>query len=192
MTDSAQPPARRPWTEQDYLECSTIVTERRKALTTYVRRRFPGVDHDNVVGDALLALYQQWDRIEGDKLAWLYRVARNKALDAVKHKEAGHGEIDELAGAVDKAAPIGVWTPPSPGEKLLFIEAVIVGLPRSLGLPLTLLEKGWRVEDIAEYMGLSLATTRTYLSRAKSRLNHVLNSASEYPQPAHRSPRRDR
>ncbi len=73
MTDSAQPLARRPWTEQDYLEGSTIVTERRKALPSYVRSKAPGVDHDNVVGDALLALYQQWDRIEGDKLAWLFR-----------------------------------------------------------------------------------------------------------------------
>lgn len=147
-----------------------IVTERRKALTSYVRKQAPGVDHDNVVGEALLALYQQWDRIDGDKLAWLFRVARNKAVDAVRHKDAGHAEVDESAGVTDRAAPIGAWTPPSPGERLLFIEAV-VGLPRRLGLPLTLLEKGWRVEDIAEYMGLSLVTTRTYLSRAKALRN---------------------
>ncbi|MFJ7216554.1 RNA polymerase sigma factor [Amycolatopsis sp. NPDC098790] len=160
-------------------------------LTSYVRHKAPGVDHDNVVGEALLALYQQWDHIKGDKLAWLFRVARNKAVDAVRHKEAGHAEVDESAGVADKAAPIGVWTPPSPGEKLLFIEAV-VELPRNLGLPLTLLERGWRVEDIAEFMGLSLATTRTYLSRAKSRLNQKLASTSDDPAPAHRSEKRDR
>ncbi|WIY05599.1 sigma-70 family RNA polymerase sigma factor [Amycolatopsis mongoliensis] len=190
MTDSAQPPARRPWTEQDYLECSTIVTERRKALTSYVRKLAPGVDHDNVVGEALLALYQRWDRIDGDKLSWLYRVAHNKAVDATRHKEAGHAEIDETAGVTDKAAPIGVWTPPSPGERLLFVEA-IGALPRRLGLPLTLLEKGWRVEDIAEYMGLPTTTVGVYLSRAKNYLNRLLTAADE-ARPAHRAERRNR
>ncbi|MET8848535.1 sigma-70 family RNA polymerase sigma factor [Amycolatopsis sp. NPDC004625] len=189
MTDSAQPPARRPWTEQDYLECSTIVTERRKALTSYVRRLVPGVDHDNVVGEALLALYQGWDRIDGDKLAWLYRVARNKAMDATRHKEAGHAEIDESAVA-ERATPIGVWTPPNPGERLLFVEA-IGALPRRLGLPLTLLEKGWRVEEIAEYMGMPVSTVGIYLSRAKSYLNRLLTAAEDI-RPAHRSERRDR
>ena len=40
-------------------------------------------------------------------------------------------------------------------------------LPRHLGLPLTLFDKGWKVEEIAEYMDLTVATTRVYLSRAK-------------------------
>ncbi|WP_410631369.1 RNA polymerase sigma factor [Amycolatopsis sp. cmx-4-83] len=179
VTDSARPPTRRPWTEQ-----------RRRALTSYVRRPAPNGDHDNVVGEAPLALYQRWDRIDGDKPAWLYRVARNKAADATRHREAGHAEIDESAGVADKAAPIGVWTPPGPGERLLFVEA-IGALPRRLGLPLTLLEKGWRVEDIAEYMGLPASTVGISLSRAKNYLNRLLTAADEV-RPVHRSERRDR
>jgi DNA-directed RNA polymerase specialized sigma24 family protein len=157
------------------MECSMIVNEKRAGLTSYVRRIAPAVDHDNVVGESLLALYQKWDQISGDKLSWLYRVARNKAVDAVRDKDNGHAEIDETAAGTDKAAPLGAWTPPSPGERLLFVEA-IGALPRHLGLPLTLFGKGWRVEEIAEYEGLSIETTRTYLARAKKFFSHHLRT----------------
>ncbi len=157
------------------MECSMIVTEKRAGLTRYVRKIAPAVDHDNVVGESLLALYQKWDQITDDKLSWLYRVARNKAVDALRDRNHGHAEIDENAAGTDKAAPLGAWTPPSPGERLLFVEA-IGALPRHLGLPLTLLGKGWRVEEIGEYMGLSVETTRAYLARAKKFFSHHLRA----------------
>ncbi len=166
-----------------------IVTEKRGKLTDYAESIAPSVDHDNVVGEALLALYQKWDRISGDKIKWLYRVVYNKAIDATRDKNYGHAEVDETVADTGKAVPIGSWNPPSPGEWLLFVEAIGV-LPRRLGLTLTLFGKGWQIEDIAEYMGLSHATTSTYLAQAKKYLRDQLHT--DDPGQAHRPEGTDR
>ncbi|WP_410583964.1 RNA polymerase sigma factor [Amycolatopsis sp. lyj-108] len=150
-----------------------IVSEKRAGLTQFVRRTAPMVDHDNVVGEALLALYVNWHTIRGEKLPWLYRVARNKAVDALRDKNFGHAEIDESQPASGQSAPVGSWTPLRPGQRMLFVHA-LGSLPRHLGLTLTFLDKGWRLEDIAEYLGVSCATVRSYISRAKKDLTREI------------------
>ncbi|OXM54476.1 sigma-70 family RNA polymerase sigma factor [Amycolatopsis alba] len=150
-----------------------IVSEKRAGLTQFVRRSAPSVDHDNVVGEALLALYMNWHKIRGEKLAWLYRVAQNKAMDAMRDKNFGHTEIDEAGLIPGRSVLVGSWIPPRPGEWMLFIDA-IGALPRHLGLTLTFLDKGWRLEDIAEYLGVNCATVRSYISRAKKELTREI------------------
>ncbi|MFE0025095.1 RNA polymerase sigma factor [Amycolatopsis sp. NPDC059021] len=174
MSDAAQPPVRHPWTEQDYEELTAIFNAERVRLTNFVRQIAPSVDHDNVVGAAMLALFLQWNTIEGKKVKWLYKVARNKAVDALRDRDFGHEPVDECAELVNVAHL--VWAPPRPGETLLFLEAV-GELPRRLGLPLTLFQKGWTHAEIAEYMGLSVETIKTYLSKARNHLIAKLRAA---------------
>lgn len=94
-------------------------------------------------------------------------------MDALRDRNFGHAEIDEADLAAGQSAPVGAWTPLRPGQRLLFVDA----LPRHLGLTLTFLDEGWQLADIAEYLGVSCATVRSYISRAKKELTREIYSS---------------
>ncbi len=82
-----------------------LVREYGGLLNAVVRRHAPGLDADDILADALLAIWQNAGRFDGQHSfrAWAAAVARYRAIDAVRRAArtrpaGGAQEMERLAG----------------------------------------------------------------------------------------------
>lgn len=124
-------------------------------------------DAEDVYQDVFLRLMKQeadsWDA-EHMK-AWLIRTTLNRCADLhrfrLRRNILSLEEIPELAGAADESR-VEVW------------EAV-ARLPEKLRIPVHLYySEGYSTEEIAAMTGVSAATVRTRLHRAREKLRNLL------------------
>jgi RNA polymerase sigma-70 factor (ECF subfamily) len=71
---------------------------------------------EEITGDAFLALYRNLDRVEEGQLpAWLFTVAKNRAMDYWRHCAV---EQRYLQAAAEAADPAGAPAPAAPAEAI--------------------------------------------------------------------------
>ena len=82
-----------------------LVREYGGLLNAVVRRHAPGLDADDILADALLAIWQNAGRFDGRRSfkAWAAAVARYRAIDAVRRAArtclaGGTQELERIAG----------------------------------------------------------------------------------------------
>ena len=127
-----------------------LVREYGGLLNAVVRRHAPGLDADDILADALLAIWQNAGRFDGRRSfrAWAAAVARYRAIDAVRRAARTC-----LAGGTQELERIAGHTP----DEYFALE----------------------LEDMFAARGISVGAVNTRVARARQRLARRLRERSE-------------
>jgi RNA polymerase sigma factor (sigma-70 family) len=148
------------------------------ALRAYVQRAFPGVrDVDDVVQDSLLRIWTaRAGRQIGCARAFLFKIARHRALDLLRHDDASpFVAVRDLAGlsvAEDGPSPADAL---STAEKIELVAEAVAALPdrcREIVVlrKLQLLSQ----REVATRLGLSERTVEVQVARGARRCAEFL------------------
>ncbi len=157
----------------------------RQAFSELVRRHREGVV--NVVyrmcGDANLAedaaqeaFIRAWQHLRSYRPRspfrnWLYRIATNVALDALR-REKETVDVDTLELAVSDNGPQAIVEGAERGER---VRQAVLALPSASRAVLVLREyEGLSYREIAETLGIPMGTVMSRLNYARSRLREAL------------------
>ena len=142
-------------------------------LRGYLRRTFPGVrDVDDIVQEAYLRLWRKQAASPlGSARAFLFRIARNFAVDILRRTVApsttiGEDLFDENASPVEHLS--------ARENESILVEA-LDGLPRRQREVVTLCKlQGKTARDVASGLGISEKTVNEHLYRGLQRLGEEL------------------
>ncbi|MEE9269485.1 MAG: RNA polymerase sigma factor [Candidatus Krumholzibacteria bacterium] len=132
-------------------------------------------DVDDVVQDVFIKVYRALDRFRSDaKLSsWIYRIAKNEAIDAYRRTRRGHQSVEDM----ELAAPAGA----RPDEQFRreehrqHLEIYLSRLDESYRMVLEQRYMGEKsYAEISEIMGLPLGTVKSYIHRAKAELKKMM------------------
>ncbi|MFR8664783.1 MAG: sigma-70 family RNA polymerase sigma factor [Ruthenibacterium sp.] len=152
-----------------------LVREYGGLLNAVVRRHAPGLDADDILADALLAIWQNAGRFDGRRSfkAWAAAVARYRAIDAVRRAArtclaGGTQELERIAGH-------------TPDEYFaLELEDMFRGLTdEDRALLLGRYFYGSTPVQQAAARGISVGAVNTRVARARQRLARRLRERSE-------------
>ena len=145
----------------------------RGALRAYAQRAFPGVrDVDDVVQDSLLRIWTAFaGRQIGCARAFLFKIARNRALDLLRHDQASPlvavRDLAALPVAEDGPTPADVLTT---AEKIELVAAAIADLPdRCREIVVLRKLSGLSQREVAQRLGLSERTVEVQVARGTRR-----------------------
>jgi len=132
------------------------------------------MEAEDVMQEAFLSAFRNIESFRGEVSfgAWLKRIVINRALDVLKKKsldleplEDGRIVIDEDNGYNTEEVEL----------KVEQVKAVMALMPDNYRVLLTLyLIEGYDQEEISQILGISYAAVRTGYSRAKKRLQEML------------------
>ena len=145
-------------------------------LKSVARRYAPGLDWEDIVGDAILSIWQNAERFDesGSFKAWAAAVARYRAIDAVRaarrEQAAGQGAELEALGAA------------GPDEYFAAeLDDLFKGLPPGdRQLLLSRYFYGYSPQQLAQGLALSEGAVNTRVSRAKKRLAARLQGGTSH------------
>jgi RNA polymerase sigma factor (sigma-70 family) len=153
-----------------------IVHRYRRALLRYCGRFLSGARAEDAVQQAFVNAYSalRGGSAEVRLRPWLYRIAHNAALNALRQAGADTVPVDEQ---ID-----GVETPPQAferGERFRSVVAAVQGLPERQrdAIVLQALE-GRSYEEIAGEMGVSDGAVRQLLNRARTTLREAATAVT--------------
>lgn len=128
-----------------------MLVERHQPLVYTVARGVLGTgdDVDDTVQDIFIKVFQGLSRFRGDSRfsTWIYRIARNEALNAVRKRRAGMDSIDGYMAQLDE-------------NYRVVLELRYMG------------EKSYN--EISEIMDVPIGTIKTYIHRAKQELKRKM------------------
>jgi RNA polymerase sigma factor (sigma-70 family) len=145
-----------------------IVERYRRALMRYVSRLLPPERAEDVVQQAFVKAYEAMrrDAAELNLKPWLYRIAHNGALNALRDRALGHAELDERIDGVER--------PDQALERTLGLRELVVAvqaLPERQRSAILLRElEGRSYEEIALALGVTDGAVRQLLNRARNSL----------------------
>ena len=136
---------------------------------------------EDVVQEVFLKIWQQREKItEVEHFnAYVFRMCRNNAIDQLR-KLSRESLLQSVLLQPDEAQPVGsdeMLLAKEVREKLQ--EAVAQLPPQQKKIFLLHKEKGWKPEEIAREMDLSVSTVRNHLFRAVGGIRQYLNTT--YP-----------
>jgi RNA polymerase sigma factor (sigma-70 family) len=149
-----------------------IVERYRRALMRYVSRLLPPERAEDVVQQAFVKAYEAMrrDAAELNLKPWLYRIAHNGALNALRDRALVHSELDDRIDGVDR--------PDQVLERNLGLRKLVVAvqaLPERQRDAILLRElEGRSYGEIAAALGVTDGAVRQLLNRAR----HSLRSAA--------------
>ena len=156
-----------------------IVERYRRALMRYVSRLLPPERAEDVVQQSFVKAYEAMHRgsAELNLKPWLYRIAHNSALNALRDRGLGHAELSE---AID-----GVERPDQAFERSVGLRELVVAvqaLPERQRSAILLREmEGRSYEEIAAALGVSDGAVRQLLNRARNTLRAAAASVIPVP-----------
>jgi len=146
----------------------TIVERYRRALMRYVSRLLPPERAEDVVQQAFVKAYEAMHRDDAELnlRPWLYRIAHNTALNALRDRGLRHDELDERIEGVER--------PDQALERTQGLRDVLVAvqaLPERQRDAILLRElEGRSYEEIALALGVTDGAVRQLLNRARNSL----------------------
>lgn len=125
---------------------------------------------EEVAQDVFLALYRDLDRFQSEEhlLAWLRRVAVHRATDASRRRTS---RVDSAAEEFQEERMPATSTTHAGGSVSDGIEELIATLPpKQRAIVLLRYQEDMLPMDIAETLGMPLATVKSHLQRALKQL----------------------
>jgi RNA polymerase sigma factor (sigma-70 family) len=156
-----------------------IVERYRRALMRYVSRLLPPERAEDVVQQAFVKAYEamQRDSAELNLRPWLYRIAHNTALNALRDRGLRHDELDERIDGVER--------PDQALERSQGLREVLVAvqaLPERQRDAILLRElEGRSYEEIALALGVTDGAVRQLLNRARNSLRSAAAALTPMP-----------
>jgi RNA polymerase sigma factor (sigma-70 family) len=156
-----------------------IVERYRRALMRYVSRLLPPERAEDVVQQVFLKAYEAMrrDAAELNLKPWLYRIAHNGALNALRDRALVHAELDERVDGVER--------PEHALERALGLRELVVAvqaLPERQRSAILLRElEGRSYDEIAAALGVTYGAVRQLLNRARNSLRSA--AAAVLPTP---------
>lgn len=133
-------------------------------------------DVEDLTQDVFLQVYRNWTRFRGESAAgsWIYSIARNRALDARKRARFRLPHVgEELLDAGH--APSG-----PDAETRLALARCVESLPETYRTLLQLYYwQGASIDEIAEVTGIAAGTVKSYLARARKRVEEQWSGAKQ-------------
>lgn len=139
--------------------------------------------------DVFLALWRDrhdWE-IDGSVRGWLYAVARNRALNHIRHARvaARFAERGALGGDEPATPPVAMGSPPADAQERLeeseldaAVERALAAIPERRRVAMTL---RWKHDlspaEIARVLGTTPGNVRVLLTRARQELAQLLGRA---------------
>jgi RNA polymerase sigma factor (sigma-70 family) len=157
----------------------TIVERYRRALMRYVSRLLPPERAEDVVQQAFVNAYEAMHRggAELNLRPWLYRIAHNTALNALRDRGLRHDELDERIDGVER--------PDQALERSQGLRDVLVAvqaLPERQRDAILLRElEGRSYEEIALALGVTDGAVRQLLNRARNSLRSAAAALTPMP-----------
>ena len=157
----------------------TIVERYRRALMRYVSRLLPPERAEDVVQQAFVNAYEAMQRgdAELNLKPWLYRIAHNTALNALRDRGLRHDQLDE---SID-----GVERPDQALERTQGLRDVLVAvqaLPNRQRDAIVLRElEGRSYAEIALALGVTDGAVRQLLNRARNSLRAAAAAITPMP-----------
>jgi RNA polymerase sigma-70 factor (ECF subfamily) len=170
---------RAPAPTADEQEVIQLFDELRNRLLRYLLGLgLPAHDGEEVIQEVFLALFQhlQRGRSRQNLRGWIFRVAHNLGL---KRRLARAREIASAAGEQEFLAAVQPDPAENPEEQLLRsqrlqrLQAVLRALPEQDRWCLSLRAEGLRYREIAEVLGMSLASVSASLGRSLARFSRA-------------------
>ena len=140
-----------------------IVERYRRALMRYVSRLLPPERAEDVVQQSFVKAYEAMHRgsAELNLKPWLYRIAHNSALNALRDRGPGHAELSDTIDGVER--------PDQAFERSVGLRELVVAvqaLPERQRSAILLREmEGRSYEEIAAALGVSDGAVRQLLNR---------------------------
>jgi RNA polymerase sigma-70 factor (ECF subfamily) len=137
-------------------------------------------DAEDALQDALTAAWQNLPKFRGDARfnTWLHRIAANAALGVVRRRK----QVDTLDLGDDDGVIRLESTAPRIDETVAIVDAVRAALMRlsdDFRVAIVLAEYAQLpYADIAEHQGISVATVKTRIHRARKQLAEMLKSVA--------------
>ncbi|HLM09531.1 MAG TPA: sigma-70 family RNA polymerase sigma factor [Thermoleophilaceae bacterium] len=156
-----------------------IVERYRRALMRYVSRLLPPERAEDVVQQAFVKAYEAMrrDAAELNLKPWLYRIAHNGALNALRDRALVHAELDERIDGVER--------PEQALERALGLHELVVAvkaLPERQRHAILLRElEGRSYEEIATALGVTDGAVRQLLNRARNSLRSAAAALTPMP-----------
>lgn len=169
----------------DEAACEALYLHYHEPLWRFARRYVrSGEAAEEIVHDVFLALWRDrtiWD-VSVSARAWLYGAVRHHALNHLRHERVVT-RFTEHAGTQDDADVVAMGAaPPDVHEALeagdldAAVSRAIAALPERRRLAMTLRWKhGLSSADIARALGMTDASVRVLLTRARTDLASLLN-----------------
>ncbi|MEA2662523.1 MAG: hypothetical protein QOH08_2095 [Chloroflexota bacterium] len=156
-----------------------------RGLYSHVARILgPGADAEDVVQDALVSAWRSLPGFEGTSFkAWLFRIARNRAIDLLRARKR-RAELpldppDDGDGDPGWAEPVAGGPEPSDiasgRESLAAVEAALALLPVEQRDALLLRDvQGFSYEEIASITVVEIGTVKSRIHRARVAVRNEL------------------
>jgi RNA polymerase sigma factor (sigma-70 family) len=145
-----------------------IVERYRRALMRYVSRLLPPERAEDVVQQAFVKAYEAMHRgtAELNLRPWLYRIAHNGAVNALRDRALGHAQLDERMDGVER--------PEQALERTMGLRELVLAvqaLPERQRSAILLRElEGRSYGEIAAELGVTDGAVRQLLNRARNSL----------------------
>ena len=156
-----------------------IVERYRRALMRYVSRLLPPERAEDVVQQTFVKAYEAMhrDASELNLRPWLYRIAHNGALNALRDRSLGHAELDERIDGVER--------PEQAYERTVGLRDLVVAvqaLPERQRSAILLRElEGRSYDEIAAALGVTDGAVRQLLNRARNTLRGAAAAVTPVP-----------
>jgi RNA polymerase sigma factor (sigma-70 family) len=156
-----------------------IVGRYRAPLLRYCRRILPDTRAEDAVQQAFVSAFDAMRRDDAhiDLRPWLYRIAHNAALNALRDRSLKHAELDEEIDGVER--------PDQAMERrqgLRDVLGAVQALPERQRNAMVLRElEGRSYEEIAGTLGVTGGAVRQLLNRARTTLRAGVTAVTPFP-----------
>lgn len=140
------------------------------------------MEAEDIMQESFLSAFEKIDSYSGTVSfgAWLKRIVINRSLDALGRRKAIFEDIESYVGIIDES-PEETSINEEIESKAEKIKTAIKELPDGYRIILSLyILEGYDHDEISEILNISSSTSRSQLSRAKSRLLKDLQYNGKY------------
>ena len=169
------------------VDFKSLHDEFRPRVLRYVARLVGEAEAEDVAQSVMLKVSEGLAGFRGDSSlsTWIYRIATNAAMDRLRLKPmpvVSETELESSDGDVPPAAQAAsVESAAIRGEMSACIAAFVARLPENYRAVMTLSElEGFKNDEIAGILGLSLPTVKIRLHRARAKLRQELEAGCNF------------